>query len=300
MTILTNPTMVKQALFKRSQQLPPRQKVLVVHPHYFDIVYSINPHMLDHEGQLNTVEKARALNEWKALIQAFEKCGLEVEVLDGQFNYPDMVFAANQSFPFWNFKTNKAEAVLANMTHAERFDETTFFANWYQSADYKTHTLPTHIKFEGTGDAISHGNSKIIWCGYGYRTSKPAVSQITEITGHDVIPLELVNPKFYHLDTCFSFLNENIAVAVKEAFTPEGIELIRSAFPEVIYCDESEAGTSLAANLFCPNERDVIIDGANLNLIEVLIEKGFRIHKVETGEFIKAGGSVYCMKLQCW
>jgi len=83
----------------------------------------------------------------------------------------------------------------------------------------------------------------------------------------DLIPLELKSPYFYHLDTCFAPLTEHTAVIVKEAFTNEGLALLQSAFDQ---------------------------------LIEDLQVIGFKIHALNTSEFLKSGGSVFCLKLHIW
>lgn len=87
---------------------------------------------------------------------------------------------------------------------------------------------------------------------------------------------------------------------VKEAFTKEGLDLLESAFEQLIYCNLDEAQKSLGANLFCPNGRDIFIDQANNQLIEELQVLGFRIHTLQTSEFLKSGGSVFCLKLHLW
>ena len=279
---------------------PPRKRVLVVQPRFFTVSYAINPYMKDEQGALKKVDTSLALDQWKNLIKAFELSGLDVQVLDGRASFPDMVFAANQSFPFWNAQSKTYEVILSNMNHQERKGEVPFFADWFASQNYKIHSLPHDMIFEGTGDALLDPVRPLIWCGFGYRTSPQTLARISEITKTDLIPLELKNPYFYHLDTCFAPLTEHSAVVVKEAFTDEGLALLQTAFEQLIYCSMDEAQKSLGANLFCPNGRDIFIDQANHQLIEELQVLGFRIQTLQTSEFIKSGGSVFCLKLHLW
>ena len=285
---------------QKHTQTPPRKKVLVVHPRFFTVSYAINPYMKDEKGELKKVDSTQALEQWKAMIKAFESADLDVEVLDGQAKFPDMVFAANQSFPFWNSQTKTHEVILSNMSNQERKGEVPYFKDWFESQNYKTHTLPRELSFEGTGDALLDPIRPLIWCGYGNRTTSQTLARISEISQMNLIPLELKNPHFYHLDTCFAPLTEHSAVVVKEAFTEEGLALLESAFEQLIVCNLEEAKNSLGANLFCPNGRDVFIDQNNHQLIEELQVLGFRIHPLATSEFLKSGGSVFCLKLHLW
>lgn len=303
MPLIDQPKALEAFLTQAKQNLaplPPRKRVLLVHPRFFTVSYAINPYMKDEQGELKKVESALALDQWKAMIKAFESNGLDVQVLDGRAPFPDMVFAANQSFPFWNAQSKTHEVILSNMRNQERRGEVPFFSEWFASQNYKIHTLPQEMTFEGTGDALLDPVRPLIWCGYGYRTSPQTLARISEITKMDLVPLELKNPYFYHLDTCFAPLTEHSAVVVKEAFTDEGISLLEGAFEQLIYCNLEEAQKSLGANLFCPNGRDVFIDQANNQLIEDLHVYGFRIHPLHTSEFLKSGGSVFCLKLHLW
>ena len=293
-----------EALLKQIKQnpasTPPRKRVLVVHPRFFKVSYAINPYMKDAQGALKQIDSSKALDQWKDLIKAFETSGLEVEVLDGQAQYPDMVFAANQSFPFWNTHNQSCEVILSNMSNQERKGEVPYFEECFRSQNIKTHKLPPELSFEGTGDALLDPVRPLIWCGYGYRTQPQTLSRISEISQMELIPLELKSPYFYHLDTCFAPLTEHTAVIVKEAFTDEGLALLQAAFDQLIECDPHEARNSLGANLFCPNGRDVFIDQDNNQLIEDLQVIGFKIHTLNTSEFLKSGGSVFCLKLHLW
>ena len=303
MPLIDQPNVLEALLKKRNPHkalIPARKRVLVVHPKFFTVSYAINPYMKDDQGELKKVDSALALDQWKTMIKSFESIGLDVQVLDGRATFPDMVFAANQSFPFWNAQNKNHEVILSNMSNQERKGEVPFFAEWFASQNYKTHALPQEMTFEGTGDALLDPVRTLIWCGYGYRTSPQTLARISEITRMDLVPLELKNPYFYHLDTCFAPLTEHSAVVVKEAFTNEGLALLQTAFEQLIYCNLDEAQKSLGANLFCPNGRDVFIDQANNQLIEDLQVLGFRIHPLQTGEFLKSGGSVFCLKLHLW
>jgi N-dimethylarginine dimethylaminohydrolase len=283
-----------------SQKIPPRKRILMVHPQHFRVAYAINPHMKTADGSLQKVDSAKALSQWKNILQILEECGLEVEVLDGDPDFPDMVFAANQSFPFWNLSKNAPDLILSHMARNEREGEVQYFEDFFQTLGYGIHSLPKKTKFEGTGDAIIDLDRKIIFCGFGFRTDSSAPARICEQTGYAVVPLQLTNENLYHLDACFALLNSKSVVVAKDAFAKETLKLIEAAFENVIYVDADEASKTFAANLFCPNSKDVIIEEQNEKTIAQLEKLNYRVHPVNTSEFIKAGGSVFCIKLFYW
>lgn len=282
------------------KRIPQRSKTLMLHPRHYKVSYAINPHMVDSQGKLHEVDSSKAVQQWKNLVKVFEKCGLDVEIMDSQAHLPDMVFAANQSFVFWNESLQRPEVLLSNMHFEERKKEVPYFEEFFRTQDYTVHKVPRELSFEGTGDAIFDSERGLIFCGYGFRSHKSMPSRLVELTNYPCVPLELCNSHYYHLDTCFAPLNKHEVVIVDEAFTDESLDMIYAAFENVIHVDHIEGKSSLAANLFCPNGKDVIIDQRNTKLIKQLADRNYKMHAVDTGEFLKAGASVFCLKLFLW
>jgi len=303
MAILDSPPLITDWTLKHPpgvNKIPQRNKVLMLHPQHFKIAYAINPHMVSSGGKLKEIDNKKATLQWQKLVKAFENCGLDVEIMDSQPAFPDMVFAANQSFVFWNRSTNAPESILSNMYHDERKGEVAYFSEYFKAHEYKTHKLPKELNFEGTGDAIIDCEREIIFSGFGFRSHNSMPARLCEVTGYATVPLELRSPDFYHLDTCFAPLGSKDVVIVDDAFTDESLDLIYAAFENVIHADRKEAKNSLAANLFCPNGKDVVLDERNIQLARLLTERGYKVHGVDTSEFLKAGGSVFCLKLFLW
>ncbi|MES2614942.1 MAG: arginine deiminase-related protein, partial [Bdellovibrionota bacterium] len=152
--------------------------------------------------------------------------------------------------------------------------------------------------FEGMGDVSWLGRSKFILGGYGFRTNKSIYPILTKVTNTPIAIFELKNPKFYHLDTCLSVLNSTTALVCKEAFTAAGYELLQALFSNLLEVPLSEADSpGFACNAHCPDETHVIIQQGNKRAVELIKQHGFVPIEVDTSEFIKSGGSVYCMKL---
>ena len=52
-----------------------------------------------------------------------------------------------------------------------------------------------------------------------------------------------------------------------------------------------------ACNAHCPDEKHVIIQKGNAQSVALIKQHNFIPIEIDTSEFIKSGGSVYCMKL---
>lgn len=280
------------------RNMPVPTKVLVVKPTYFDVEYVINPHM---EGNIGYVDKIAAQNEWQHLKTAYEELGLSVHVIDGQRGYPDMVFCANQSMP--NINADGSKQVIMSIMHApERKGEVPYIEEFYKESSYEIFKLDeSKFKdFEGMGDAIWHFKKGLLWGGYGFRSSKEVYEVVSKTFGVPVITLELVSDKFYHLDTCFCVLNEKTVLIYPPAFKPEGRALINEFFSTVIEANKYEAEELFACNAVCPDGKNVFIQQGCTDVNQKLREAGFNINEFSTNEYLKSGGSVFCMKMMLW
>ncbi len=212
-----------------------------------------------------------------------------------------MVFAANQSFPF--LRAGKSgekvkSVVLSQMRSEFRRPEVAYFKKMYSSLGYEVLELDNKkINFEGNGDALIQFPYNLVWGGYGERTSPEVYSELSERFGLNVAMLKLVNKNFYHLDTCFSILNENTVVIQPEAFEAEGLKLIKAVFENVIETELDENLKSFACNCHSPDGKHVITQKGTKKFKKQLENHDFKVIEVDTGEYLKSGGSVFCMKM---
>ena len=80
------------------------------------------------------------------------------------------------------------------------------------------------------------------------------------------------------------------------AFSARSVEALREGFPDLIEVNEREATEFFACNATACLGRTVLIqEGADETAAE-LESRGFDVVRVQTREFMKSGGSVYCMK----
>lgn len=278
--------------------MPVPKKVLMVEPTFFDVTYVINPHMAGHIGSVDT---KRAREEWEQLVDGFHSLGIDITILEGQPDLPDMVFCANQSLPFIDENGNR-KVVMGIMHTDERKEEVPFIEEWFHGIGYEVlHLDPEKVSdFEGMGDGIWHFRRRILWGGYGFRTDMNAFSQISDILDVPVITLELVDERFYHLDTCFCPLDENSVLIYPSAFSEQGLEMICKLFENVIEAGSYEAEKLLAVNAVSPDGKNVLIQEGCKDVNEKLRKNGFDVHEFRTNEFLKSGGSVFCLKLLYW
>lgn len=293
-------TSVDQLDFKHSdlRTMPAPSKVLMVEPTHYDVEYVINPYM---ENQIGEVDKMQALNEWEHLRDGFEELGFTVDVLDGEPGLPDMVFCANQSLPYTS-PDGKKEVLMSIMKADQRKGEVPFIEQYYRREGYEIHHIKrdTVESFEGMGDALWHFKRGLIWGAYGFRSSLEVYDQISELYDVPVIALELQQEEFYHLDTCMCVLNEDSVLVYSDAFSAEGMKLIRSMFDTVIEASAYEAEKLFAVNAASPDGKNVLIQQGCTDVNQKLRDAGFYVHEYSTYEFLKSGGSVFCMKMMLW
>jgi N-dimethylarginine dimethylaminohydrolase len=279
--------------------VPPPSQVVLTTPTHFDVQYVINPHMAGHVGSVN---HPVAVQQWKALRAAYTALDVPVHVVDGQPGLPDMVFCANQTLPFYAPTTDTRGIIPSRMHAEERQQEVSHYADFFADNGYAIRPLPDDLDtdFEGMGDAIWHPGRYLLWGGYGFRSGREAYRAVSDLLGVDVIALALTDPDFYHLDTCFSVLDEHSVLIYPDAFDDAGRALIDRLFTTVVEAPEDECRHQFACNAHCPDGHHVLIQEGCTETNARLSAAGFAPVPLDTSEFIKAGGSVFCMKQMVW
>jgi N-dimethylarginine dimethylaminohydrolase len=148
------------------------------------------------------------------------------------------------------------------------------------------------------GDALWLPGYRFILGGYGFRSDEKVYQKLAQITQAPIALFKLNHPKFYHLDTCLSVLNSKTALACQDAFTSEGWLLLKSIIPSLIEVPLWEADFPyFACNAHCPDGSHVLLQKGCSVTMKFLLQEGFIPVELETSEFMKSGGSVFCMKL---
>ena len=278
--------------------IPRPGRVLLTTPDHFRVAYVINPHMA---GNVGTVDRDRALAQWTALRDTYERLGVAVTTLDGEPGLPDMVFCANQTLPYLTPGGEKG-VILSRMHAPERKAEVSAYEQFFEREGYVVHGLDPDLPgdFEGMGDALWHPGRYLLWGGYGYRTDRAVYDRLSATLGFPVVPLRLTDPDFYHLDTCLCPLDESTALVYSGAFDDDGLDALRGGFDRLIEAPEDEARSLFACNAHSPDGRHVIIQRGCTVTVQRLRDAGYEVVEVDTDEYLKSGGSVFCMKLMFW
>lgn len=280
--------------------MPIARQVLMVRPTFFNIDTPINAHMLDVEGKPHHLNKTLALQQWENLRETYGRLGFRVVVHDGVDGLPDMCFCANQSLPYVDDIGRKC-SILSNMATSTRHKEVPYVCAVLEREGYTTHSIGERTPqshFEGMGDCLWLPGHRFLLGGYGHRTHAAMYERVSERTNAPVAIFELKNSKFYHLDTCLSILNSTTALACREAFTDVGWTLLGSIFKNILEVPITEADSPhFACNAHCPDQKHVIIQSGSPRTESLVRGAGFTVVPVDTSEFIKSGGSVFCLKL---
>lgn len=273
------------------------EKILMCKPEYFEVNYSGNEFMKDN---IDNVNKEKAMSQWTVLKSVYEKLGYEVVLIEPVAGLVDMVFTANQSLPFLD-ASGKKKVILSKMKNDQRKNEVKYFKDFYLKRNYETIELPDEIKyFESMGDCVIDYERNILFGGYGFRTEERTYDLIAKHTDFKIVKLKLINPVLYHLDTCFSIINIKTAVIQKSAFDEEGLSTIKEHFENIIFTDEKENLDFFVCNCHCPDGKNIIVQKGSIKFAEDITKTGLNLIEVETGEFMKSGGSVFCMKIMIY
>lgn len=259
-------------------------KLLMCAPDFFRIEYEINPWMKIG----NNADSAQVSEQYATLQKAFSQTGIQIEEFKPDTRYPDMVYTANYAV------VQDRTVVIANFRYPQRQGESELAEDYFRSQNYEVHRLPQDIFFEGEGDFLRCGNRWFL--GYGKRSMKEAGPLLSKILGKEVIPLELVDPYFYHLDTCFAPLSEDTILINPASFTEEGLAEIKKYFKNII-TTEPEDNKIMACNLICYNKTIISGKGFGEKLKASLNAHGYSLLEVSMSQYIKGGGSVKCCSL---
>jgi N-dimethylarginine dimethylaminohydrolase len=159
-------------------------------------------------------------------------------------------------------------------------------------------TPPDGLCFEGAGDALWDSTRQLFWTGYGQRSSADAAAFVSRIFGVETRALRLVDPRFYHLDTCLCVLPGGEALCFPPAFDAAGLAMLQEAFGDGLIAVAAADALTLSANAFPVTARDVVFGTCGPALEAKLVARGYGVHRADLGSFAKSGGSACCLTLR--
>lgn len=259
--------------------------LLMCPPTYFAIEYEINPWM----SRLRGADPRLAEAQWRHLHATLSGApGAAIELIEPKAGLPDLVFTANAGL------VAGRRVVLSRFRFPARSGEEPVFRDWFAAHGFEVSELPPDIFFEGAGDALSCGDH--LFCGYHFRSEIRSHDLIATLLGRRILSLQLTDPRFYHLDTCFCPLKPGQAIYFPAAFDDYARRVLRANIDDLIEVTEPDA-LRFGCNAVCIDDHVVVSAGCT-QLIGDLCGRGYRVHPVNLSEYLKSGGSAKCLTLR--
>lgn len=265
-----------------------RPTFLMCAPKHYEVNYVINPWMA---GNVHRSSRERAAAQWDGLHRALGKIA-DVELVEPQPGSPDMVFTANAGL------VRDGIVALSSFHHKERQGEEPHFRRWFSDWGFAVRDIPRVTPFEGEGDALFEADGSRLWAGYGLRTREDSHRQLTELWGVEVVSLKLVDPRFYHLDTCFCPLSNGDVMYYLPAFDDDSLRKIEARYTKAQRICVSEADALRFACNAVNVGKTILLNQISTELSADLQSRGFALVELELTEFLKAGGAAKCLVLR--
>lgn len=277
---------------------PARARILMCAPEHFEVSYTINPWMRpDTWASQADVLGRRSNDGWEKLTRTLRTLGADLELVPPVPGLPDMVFTANAAVIM------DGKALVASFRHPQRQGETAVFRRTFDGLKQRglldtVVDMPDGVVLEGAGDCVWDPVRRTFWLGYGQRSDESAAAVVRDTFGFDVVALRLVDPRFYHMDTCLAPLTGGEVLYYPGAFDAAGNAAIRDRFgaENLIVAPEADACT-LAVNAVNLG-RDIVLATASPALRAMLEERGYRVHETPISDFGLSGGSAFCLTLR--
>jgi N-dimethylarginine dimethylaminohydrolase len=260
-----------------------KRRYLMCEPRHFAVTYAINPWM----DPTRPVDTALAVRQWRDLADTYRRLGhevVEIEPIDG---LPDMVFAANGA------TVANGRVYGAKFHYEERAAEGPAYLDWFRSAGYLETHEAAYVN-EGEGDLLVAGSRLL--AGTGFRTDPAAHVEAGATLGLPVVTLQLVDPRYYHLDTALCVLGPDDIAYFPGAFSPESQAVLRELYPHAIIATAEDAAV-LGLNAVSDGCHVVMPIEASA-LAARLLARGYQPVPVSLSELRKAGGGPKCCTLE--
>jgi N-dimethylarginine dimethylaminohydrolase len=282
-----------------SSMLPPPQQTsstphytrptfLMCPPEWFGVDYVINPWMA---GNVHRSSRDLAFAQWKGIHNVLRGVA-DVRLLHPEPHCPDMVYLAHGAL------VHHGVAALSSFTHPQRRAESEHLSRWLEAHGFLLWNTPRETGFEGEGDITFNAEGTHLWAAHGVRTCRHAHRHVADAWHVPVTSLHLVDPRFYHLDTCFTPLLGGYLLYYPAAFDQGSNASIEAAYPAQKRIDVSEQDATHMACSALNIGRTVFTGELSAGLAQRLFDAGLDVVQLELSEFIKGGGGAKSLALR--
>ena len=256
--------------------------VLMCRPDFYTVCYRINPWM--HPGKPTDTHKA--IEQWERLHHTYLELGHEVQLIQPVEGLPDMVYAANGGLVIGG------RALGAHFRYKERGPESAAYMQRFAELGLEV-INPTAFN-EGEGDFLKVGD--VILGGSGFRSAIDSHREVGAAFELEVLSLELINPSYYHLDTCLAVLDPHNIAYLPSAFSEASLSTLQQRFPEAIIASEEDAAV-FGLNLVSDGKRVVMARQA-AGIAAQLAALGYEPIALDVSELNLGGGGIKCCTLE--
>ncbi|MDO8523131.1 MAG: arginine deiminase-related protein [bacterium] len=269
-----------------------KKQVFMIEPTHFEVIYNINPAMAETLEKGQKIKKKPARREWEGLRNIYTDNGLERVGMDSIKGLPDIVFTANGGF------AHNGRIVMGRFKYPERQPESEHFYKWFTENEYETVRIDED--FEGGGDMLLW-QGKFIG-GHGFRSTFDGIKTAASFATFwgkedDLVPLKLIDPRFYHLDTCFCPIGEH-AFYFPGAIAPDSCEALLK-LGKAVPVSEADALKMVCNGVYFEGSSGpkFVVNDISRKLEKMLEKWGIETIINKTSEFQKSGGSNRCLSL---
>jgi N-dimethylarginine dimethylaminohydrolase len=273
-------------------------RFLMCAPDHFGVAYKINPWMDPNSWEnRGDVLAAASRREWAALRRTLSGLGAEIDLVAPAPGVPDLVFTANGAVVL------DRVALLVRFRYPQRQREEEHFEAAFRALQARglidaVRMLPADLVLEGAGDCVWDDTRSMFWIGFGPRSDAAARHVIEDQFGVPAVALELVDPRFYHMDTALCPLTQGEVMFVPDAFDAQGQALIRDRVEPALRIElGAEDACQFAANAVCV-ANTLVMSGCSERLRSELEERGYRVVTTPLHSFLRSGGSAFCLTLR--
>ncbi len=238
------------------------RRYLMCAPTHFEVRYAINPWM----DPTAAVDRGLALAQWEALRQTYLDLGHDVELIEPVPGLPDMVFAANGGLVV---ERPGARRPVHPPRAAGRGPGVPAVAGRRRACSEAVGAV--HVN-EGEGDFLAVGD--VVLAGTGFRTDPASARRgAGAVRAARWSACDLVDPRFYHLDTALAVLDDETVAYYPGAFSEGSRAVLRRLFPDALLASAADAAV-LGLNAVSDG-RHVVLAAAAVELAQALRERGY-------------------------
>lgn len=247
--------------------------------------------------------KLKAVDQFLAIYQFVSNQAM-IYLLPSKNGLGDLPYVANIGINLPHVKDNTI--VISNYKSEVRKDETPVGIEFFNGLGYKTIVSPPYFEGEADLKFLNKNN----YCGaYGERTSMNALNWFSSAYDMNIIPIEMIDKKMYHLDCLLFPLEAEKIWAVTDIIDKKALKQIEK-FVEVIPLS-IRSGHGGITN--CVRMGNLILNGTTINVEKIgtpeydlekdknnMLEKlsaahGYDLVFFDISEFDKSGAALSCM-----